>query len=134
MKTTTRGAITTLTAILLAATAWLSPAAAMPNLKNLLLGWRRHAEAAGRHLSLGLLAAALAEHSTGLSDVSVRWTDTSPADTSTLIERANSPACGRRSPRSARSTARSRTSITRCRPTRSGAIASVFAAPTAPRS
>jgi hypothetical protein len=36
MKTTTRGAIITLTAILLAATAWLSPAAAMPNLKNLL--------------------------------------------------------------------------------------------------
>jgi hypothetical protein len=28
--------------------------------------------------------------STGLSDVIVRWTDTSPADTSTLIERANS--------------------------------------------
>ena len=27
---------------------------------------------------------------TGVSDVIVRWTDTSPADTSTLIERANS--------------------------------------------
>ena len=36
MKTTTRAAIITLTAMLLAATTWLSPAVAMPNLNNLL--------------------------------------------------------------------------------------------------
>jgi hypothetical protein len=90
MKTTTRAAIITLTATLLAATTWLSPAAAMPNLKNLL-------SSGGGTLKLPdviypsdyLLQRSLST-STGLSDVIVRWTDTSPADTSTLIERANS--------------------------------------------
>src|SRR6267142_320068 len=90
MKTTTRAAIITLTAILLAATTWLSPATAMPNLKNLL-------SSGGGTLKLPdviypsdySLQRSLST-STGLSDVIVRWTDTSPADTSTLIERANS--------------------------------------------
>jgi hypothetical protein len=91
MKTTMRSVITTLTASLLAVTTWLTPAAAMPNLNNLLNS------GGGGTLKLPdviypsdyTLQRAL-NSSTGLSDVIVRWKDTSPADASTLIERANS--------------------------------------------
>ena len=54
------------------------------------LGRRWHAEAGGRHPPFGLPLQRSLNTSTGLSDVIVRWKDTSPADTSTLIERANS--------------------------------------------
>ena len=64
MKTTMRSVITTLTASLaLAITTWLAPADrdAQPQ-QPAQLGRRWHAEASGRHLSVGLHAAALAEH------------------------------------------------------------------------
>ena len=91
MKTTMRSVITTLTASLaLAGTTWLTPAAAMPNLNNLL-------NSGGGTLKLpdviypsDFTLQRVLNTSTGLSDVAVRWKDTSPADTSTLIERANS--------------------------------------------
>jgi hypothetical protein len=91
MKTTMRSTLTTLAASLLAVTTWLTPATAMVSLKNQLTS--------GGGLSLNLpdvmypsdytLQRSL-NATTGLSDVTVRWKDTSPADTATVIERANS--------------------------------------------
>ena len=92
MKRTMRGVLTTLTASLaLAVTTWLTPANALPSIPNLLNS------GGGGTLKLAdviypsdyTLQRSL-NTSTGLSDVIVRWKDTSPADTSTLIERANS--------------------------------------------
>src|SRR4030095_15024306 len=92
MKTTMRGVLTTLTASLaLAVTTWLTPAEAMPNLNNLLNS------GGGATLKLpdvmypsDYSLQRSMNTSTGLSDVIVRWRDTSAADTSTVIERANS--------------------------------------------
>ena len=92
MKTTMRGVLTTLTAsLVLAVTTWLMPADALPSIPNLLNsgggGTLKLADVI--HPSDYTLQRSL-NTSTGLSDVIVRWKDTSPADTSTLIERANS--------------------------------------------
>ncbi len=92
MKRTMRGVLTTLTASLaLAVTTWLTPADALPSIPNLLNsgggGTLKLADVI--HPSDYTLQRSL-NTSTGLSDVIVRWKDTSPADTSTLIERANS--------------------------------------------
>src|SRR5262245_61405161 len=91
MTTTMRSVTTTLTATLLAITTWLTPASAMPNLSNLL------SSGGGATLKLpdvmypsDYTLQRSMHTSTGLSDVVVRWRDTSAADTSTLIERANS--------------------------------------------
>jgi hypothetical protein len=90
MKTTTRAAIITLTAMLLAAIPWLSPAAAMPNLKNLLSSGGGTLKLPDVIYPSNYVLQRSLNTSTGLSDVLVHWTDTSPADTSTVIERANS--------------------------------------------
>lgn len=91
MKTTMRSVLTTLTASLLAVTTWLTPANALPSLNNLL------SSGGGASLKLpdvmypsDYTLQRSMNTSTGLSDVIVRWRDTSAADTSTLIERANS--------------------------------------------
>ena len=92
MKRTMHGVLTTLTASLaFAVTTWLTPADALPSIPNLLNsgggGTLKLADVI--HPSDYTLQRSL-NTSTGLSDVIVRWKDTSPADTSTLIERANS--------------------------------------------
>jgi hypothetical protein len=89
MTTTMRSVLTTLSASLLAVTTWLTPAAAMPSLDNLL------SSGGGATLKLpdvihpSNFRLQRSLKTTGLSDVTVRWKDTSPADTSTVIERAN---------------------------------------------
>jgi hypothetical protein len=90
MRTTMRGALTTLTASLLAVTTWLAPAAAMTSLNNLLSsgGGATLQLKDVIHPSTYQLQRTL-NTTTGLSDVTVRWKDNSPADTSTVIERAN---------------------------------------------
>lgn len=91
MKTTMRSLLTTLSASLLAVTTWLTPAAALPSINNLLSsgggGMLKFPDVI--HPSNYKLQRSL-HSTTGLSDVTVRWKDTSPADTSTVIERANS--------------------------------------------
>src|SRR5262249_15686125 len=90
MTTTTRSLITTLTAAVLAVTTWLAPAAAMPNLGNILSSGGGTIKMPDVIYPSNYTLARSLKTSSGLSDVIVRWTDASPADSATLIERANS--------------------------------------------
>ena len=91
MTRTMRTVLAMLTLNVLALTAWRSPALAMVNLNNLLTsgGGGTIKQSPVIYPSDYKIQRAL-NTSTGLSDVTVRWTDNSPEDTSTLVERANS--------------------------------------------
>jgi len=90
MTRTMRIVFVTLILNVLAVTAGLSTGLAMVNLHNLLSsGGGTIKQSPVIYPSDYKIQRALST-STGLSDVTVRWTDNSPEDTSTLVERANS--------------------------------------------